>query len=153
MSYRRGQKISRTKFVFRVEITSLYRYIYRGSSVKPKSKKFENSNITRDTRFLRFTTDAGLKRTTVEFGKSVQNSQNSQMLLVCRFVSTVESMSWRSFWWTTMLRLSRVKYEIHVVKSDLSTVAMVNGVLESWKEQDKVNKLFEGLHKGYWVTV
>ena len=30
MSYRRGQTFSRTKFVFRVEITSLYRYIYGG---------------------------------------------------------------------------------------------------------------------------
>ena len=59
MSYRRGQKISRTKFVFRVEITSLYRYIYRGSSTKQKSKKFENSKTTRNAYLLRFTTDAG----------------------------------------------------------------------------------------------
>ena len=58
-SYWRGQKNSRTKFVFRVEITSLYRYVYRGSSTKQKSKKFENSKTTRNAYLLRFTTDAG----------------------------------------------------------------------------------------------
>jgi len=45
----------------------------------------------------------------------------------------------------------RVKYEIHESKTQVGPKygGMVNDISESCKEQDKVNKLFEGLHKGY----